>query len=372
MSTPITYTTLPITEDYAYTLKKYAISTGRPTTAGYTNYRDNPNSKTWYPAFIYNQYHPNGTGYYVISNTRVQGGHATAGNEIPTFHVTGNTDTAILHLINRLPNRGSNFYTDVRNAKTSIINDPESLHFDADLSKYNYYAPQYCILNFDVGNLNCAIKSDDTTLRNLTSIADASFGNVTIGGLNDSNDNASYYHIMEFTNESLINTANPTNFAINEIDYLVAMRIRIPDLPNNMQILTDQNSNFSLDFFNANSLRLQSNNTSVVVNTTTTDFITIIFGRDVTNSTIFLYVNDTISGTPQVVADTHTANTVRFGNMILGSTSNSGDPNSNFFIGALQVWVGEEIINYSSGTMSGVGQSDFFNQIHTMYASRWS
>jgi hypothetical protein len=62
-----------------------------------------------------------------------------------------------------LQNR-TTFYTNIAIAKESIIDDPESLHFDADLSKYNYYAPQFCLLNFDAGNLNCNYKSDDDQL----------------------------------------------------------------------------------------------------------------------------------------------------------------------------------------------------------------
>jgi hypothetical protein len=369
MSAPITYTSTQITEDYAYTLKKYAISTGRPTTAGYTNYRSNPNSKTWYSAYRYSQYHPNGTGYYVISNNRVQGGTATAGNEIPTFHVTGSTDTAILHLINRLPNRGSNFYTNVAIAKAAIISDTESLHFDADLSKYNYYAPQFCLLNFDAGNLNCNYKSGDKDLRNLTNIAVATLPEAGVGVLNMANDNSSLYLNAEASTQSVINVSSGSSSldVVGTVDYLVAMRIRIPATPSGtMEILKDTNSNFALSY-NGSNLILQADNTSVTINIniSTTNFATIIFGRDTTSSTLFLHITDS-TNTQDNTNTYSTPTTVRFSQLQLASSLNIDD----FYIGALQVWSGTGI-NYT-GVMSGVGQSDFFNQIHTMYAGRWS
>ena len=369
MSTPITYTPTTITEDYAYTLKKYAISTGRPTTAGYTNYRSNPNSKTWYSAYRYSQYHPNGTGYYVISNNRVQGGTATAGNEIPTFHVTGSTDAAILHLINRLPNRGSNFYTNVAIAKSAIISDPESLHFDADLTKYNYYAPQYSLLNFDAGNLNCNFKSGDKDLRNLTNIAVAKLADAGDGLLNVGNDNSSFYLNAAAGTQSVINVS-PGGGSLDitsTVDYLVAMRIRIPITPSGtMEILKDTNSNFALSY-NGSNLILQADNTSVTINIniSTTNFATIIFGKDTTNSTLFLHITDS-TNTQDNTNTYSTPTNIRFSQLQLASLLNIDD----FYIGALQVWSGTGI-NYT-GVMSGVGQSDFFNQIHTMYAGRWS
>jgi hypothetical protein len=368
MSTPITYTTSQVLEDYAYTLKKYAISTGRPTTAGYTNYRDNPNSKTWYPAFIYNQYHPNGTGYYVISNNGAQGGHATAGNEIPTFHVTGNTDTAILHLINRLPNRGSNFYTSIDTAKAAIISDKETLHFDADLSKYNYYAPQFCLLNFDAGNLNCNYKSSDKDLRNLTNNAVASLNGVSSnpGSLNVSTDNASFYFDVDDSIASTISvTAGASSLDIDTADeYLVAMRVRFPVVFNG-EILSVGGTRISLTYDGSNLiLQTEGTNTNININIVTTNFATIIFGR-ATDGTKFLYVNDSNSELSNTSSG-GTAISIPFSDLKLGLLGNTG----NFYIGALQVWSGTGIDN--AGVMSGVGQPDFFNQIHTMYAGRWS
>ena len=369
MSAPITYTTTTISEDYAYTLKKYAIGNGRPTAAGYTNYRSNPNSKTWYSAYRYSQYHPNGTGYYVISNNRVQGGTATAGNEIPTFHVTGSTDAAILHLINRLPNRGSNFYTNVAIAKEAIINDSESLHFDADLSKYNYYAPQFCLLNFDAGNLNCNYKSGDDRLRNLTDVAVAFLPVVgSDGNLISSSDKASFYRIMQ-NEESIISvTSGSGNLQLSDtVEYLVAMRIKIPSLPaGSMVILTTDTliPEFTLSYVNGVGLRLESNGTVINISTVTTDFMTIIFGR---TAELFLHTNDATNGA-QLDTGSYTPNSVGFDELKLASSSNA----DYLFIGALQVWGGALGIDFNAGTMSGVGQSDFLNQIHTMYAGRWS
>ena len=368
MSTPITYTTTGITQDYAYTLKKYAISTGRPTTAGYTNYRSNPNGNTWYSAYRYSQYHPNGTGYYVISNNRVQGGTATAGNEIPTFHVTGSTDAAILNLINRLPNRGSNFYTSIDTAKAAIVSDPESLHFDADLSKYNYYAPQFCLLNFDAGNLNCNYKSSDNDLRNLTKVAVASLNNVSSnpGSLNVSTDNASFYFDVDNGIASTITvTSGASSLDIGTADeYLVAMRIRIP-VGFNGEILSVGGTRISLTY-NGSNLNLQTDGTNTVINISivTTNFATIIFGR-ATDGTKFLYVNDSNSELSNTSSG-GTAVSIPFSDLKLGLLGNTG----NFYIGALQVWSGTGIDD--AGIMSGVGQSNSFNQIHTMYAGRWS
>ena len=370
MSAPITYTTTTISEDYAYTLKKYTIGNGRPTAAGYTNYRSNPNSKTWYSAYRYGQYHPNGTGYYVISNNRVQGGHATAGNEIPTFHVTGSTDAAILHLINRLPNRGSNFYTNVAIAKEAIINDSESLHFDADLSKYNYYAPQFCLLNFDAGNLNCNYKSGDDNLRNLTDVAVATLPDVGDNGfLISPSDNASFYRRIG-NEESIINvTSGSGNLQLsNTVEYLVAMRIKIPSLPaGSMEILsagTGLGIQFTLSYVNGTGLRLESNSTVISISNVTTDFMTIIFGR---TAELFLHTNDATNG-DQLATNSYTPNSVGFDELKLASQSNA----DYLFIGALQVWGGALGIDFNADKVSGVGQSDFLNQIHTMYAYRWS
>ena len=369
MSAPITYAT-GIKEDYAYILKKYAIGNGRPTAAGYTNYRSNPNSKTWYSAYRYSQYHPNGTGYYVISNNRVQGGHATASNEIPTFHVTGSTDAAILHLINRLPNRGSNFYTNVAIAKEAIINDSESLHFDADLSKYNYYAPQFCLLNFDAGNLNCNYKSGDDNLRNLTDVAVATLPDVGDNGfLISPSDNASFYRRIG-NEESIINvTSGSGNLQLsNTVEYLVAMRIKIPSLPGgSMEILsagTGLGIQFTLSYVNGTGLRLESNSTVISISNVTTDFMTIIFGR---TAELFLHTNDATNG-DQLATNSYTPNSVGFDELKLASQSNP----DFLFIGALQVWGGALGIDFNADKVSGVGQSDFLNQIHTMYADRWS
>ena len=368
MSAPITYAT-GIKEDYAYILKKYAIGNGRPTAAGYTNYRSNPNSKTWYSAYRYGQYHPNGTGYYVISNNRVQGGTATAGNEIPTFHVTGSTDAAILHLINRLPNRGSNFYTNVAIAKAAIISDTESLHFDADLSKYNYYAPQFCLLNFDAGNLNCNYKSGDNNLRNLTDVATATLPDVGDNGfLISPSDNASFYRRIG-NDESIINvTSGSGNLQLsNTVEYLVAMRIKIPSLPTgSMVILTTDTlvPEFTLSYVNGTGLLLESNGTAIGISTVTTDFMTIIFGR---TAELFLHTNDATYGA-QLATSSYSPNNVRFDELKLASSLNP----DFLFIGALQVWGGALGIDFIADKMSGVGQSDFLNQIHTMYAGRWS
>jgi hypothetical protein len=372
MSAPITYTGTPINDDYVFTSKKYAISNGRPGSTGFINYRNNPNSKTWYPAYNYNQYHPNGTGYYIISNTRVQGGHATAGNEIPTFQVTGSTDAAILHLINRLQNR-TTFYTNVAIAKDSIIADPESLHFDADLSKYNYYAPQFCLLNFDAGNLNCNYKSDDDRLRNLTDVAVALLPGVGAAGAKTSAiDNASFYRVMQFDESLLSVTSGGSSLVVDDaVEYVVAMRIRIPTLPiGSMEILSiDFTAPFNPDFklfydFTAGFVLL-SNGASVSIGNVSTDFITIIFGR--VGSQLFLHTNDATYSS-QTNSSTYTPNKVDFAKLKLSSQLNP----DLLFIGALQVWSGALSIDISNGTMSGVSQSDFFNQIHTMYAGRWS
>jgi hypothetical protein len=372
MSAPITYTSTPINDDYVFTGKKYAISNGRPGSTGFINYRSNPNSKTWYPAYNYNQYHPNGTGYYIISNTRVQGGHATAGNEIPTFQVTGSTDAAILHLINRLQNR-TTFYTNIAIAKESIIDDPESLHFDADLSKYNYYAPQFCLLNFDAGNLNCNYKSDDDRLRNLTDVANAFLPQVgTLGNKTSSIDNASFYRIMQSNEESLLGvTSGGLNLNVDDdVEYVVAMRIKIPTLPiGSMEILSTDftapfNPDFTLSYVNGVGLRLESNGANVSIGNVSTDFITIIFGR---TAELFLHTTDPTNGA-QLATNSYTPNKVGFDKLKLASQLNA----DLLFIGALQVWGGALGIDFNAGTMSGVSQSDFFNQIHTMYAGRWS
>ena len=369
MSAPITYTSTPINDDYVFTSKKYAISNGRPGSTGFINYRNNPNSKTWYPAYNYDQYHPNGTGYYIISNTRVQGGHATAGNEIPTFQVTGSTDAAILYLINRLQNR-TTFYTNIAIAKDSIIADPESLHFDAALSKYAYYAPQFLKLNFDAGNLNCNYKSDDDRLRNLTDVAVAFLPGVGAAGAKTSAiDNASFYRVMQFE-ESIINVTPGTvgNLQISSsVEYLVAMRIKIPSLPlGSMEILSANTSipDFTLSYDSSVGLRLVSNGAVISISTVSTDFITIIFGR---TTDLFLHTNDATNGA-QTATGSYTPNNVRFDQLKLASQLNP----DFLFIGALQVWAGALSIDFNAGTMSGVSQSDFFNQIHTMYAGRWS
>lgn len=372
MSTPITYTASKITEDYAYTLKKYAISTGRPTVSGYTNYRSNPNSKTWYPVYRYNQYHPSATGYYVISNNRVQGGTATAGNEIPTFYVTGDTDNEILHLINRLPNRGSNFYTNIDLAKAAILADTESLHFDADLSKYNYYAPTYCILNFDAGNLNSNYKSNDNRMRDLIGLAtDVNIVFNNPGSLNTSTDNSSFYCVVETGASTLQVGSGGSNLGVSSSeDYLVTMRIKIPSLINTTKILTTTSNEFSLEYDSGSSgLKLTSNGGNIIINSITTNFMTVGFGRDVANNTLFLYTHDTTNGF-QSNTTTYTPNTVRFDQLIFGDNTNA----DNYNLGILQVWRGTSLIDHSNtiGKMNNVGQSDFFNQVHTMYSGRWS
>ena len=367
MSTPIKYASTPLNDNYVFTAKKYAISNGRPDFNGFVSYRNHPNGP-WYPAYNYDQYYPNGTGYYIISNTRVQGGHATAGNEIPTFQVTGNTDAAILHLINRLQNR-TTFYTNVVSAKDSIIADPESLHFDAALSKYAYYAPQFLKLNFDAGNLNCNYKSDDDRLRNLTNVANAFLPGVGAAGAKTSAiDNASFYRVMQF-DESLLSVTSGSGLLqiSSSVEYLVAMRIKIPSLPlGSMEILSANTSipDFTLSYDSSVGLRLVSNGAVISISNVSTDFITIIFGR---TADLFLHTNDPTNGA-QLATNSYTPNNVRFDQLKLASQLNP----DFLFIGALQVWGGALGIDFNAGTMSGVSQSDFFNQIHTMYAGRWS
>jgi hypothetical protein len=377
MSAPITYTSTPINDDYVFTGKKYAISNGRPGSTGFINYRNNPNSKTWYPAFNYDQYHPNGTGYYVISNTRVQGGHATAGNELPTFHVTGNTDNAILHLINRLPNRGSNFYTSIETAKEAIINDSESLHFDAALSKYAYYAPQFLKLNFDFGNLNCDIKLAGRAgeIHNFTSNLSGYLTNIADDYLFDANDNSSFYRGIESGVRVPLTISSGLSSVACSVteDFVIAICVKLKDISANTQILEISNPNCILSY-SSGQFTFSSGGDTVTHTTAlgldpTINFHTVIFGRGVANNEIFIYVNDSNNNNQY---NTSTANSsflsLTFNDFFIGDNSNSFP----FYLGILQYWKGIDLVDTTTPTMPGVSQPDFTTEIYNLYTSRWN
>jgi hypothetical protein len=380
MSAPITYTDTPINDDYVFTGKKYAISNGRPGSTGFINYRNNPNSKTWHPAYNYDQYHPNGTGYYIISNTRVQGGHATAGNEIPTFQVTGNTDNEILHLINRLQNR-TTFYTNIEAAKNSIIADSESLHFDAALSKYAYYAPQFLKLNFDFGNLNCDIKTVGSigNVYNFTSNLSGYLTDIADDYLFDANDNSSFYRqIGSGVRVPLTIISGLTSVACSATeDFVIAVCVKLENTSNDIQILEISNPaciltfNFSIGKF-VFSYRGSTVTTSNPVSSTNA-FHTIIFGRKVStpNDEIFIYVNDDTINNPQYTTTTSTTNSQSLtfdGDFFIGNNSNTPP----FYLGILQYWKGTGLVDTTTQSMLGVSQPDFTNEIYNLYTSRWN
>jgi hypothetical protein len=374
MSAPITYTSTPINDDYVFTGKKYAISNGRPGSTGFINYRNNPNSKTWYPAYNYDQYHPDGTGYYIISNTRVQGGHATAGNEIPTFQVTGNTDNEILHLINRLQNR-TTFYTNIEAAKESIIDDPESLHFDAALSKYAYYAPQFLKLNFDFGNLNCDIKKAGSAgeVYNFTSNLSGYLTDIADDYLFDANDNSSFYRKIESgVQVPLTIISGLTSVACSDTeDFVIAVCVKL-ETASNTQILEISNP-FCILSFNSSTNKFEFSSRGDIVTTTNPvsnlNFHTIIFGRDVTNDKIFIYVNDEVNN---LQSNTLTAvsnfEPLTFdGDFFIGDGAN----NSPFYLGILQYWKGIGLVDADNLTMSDVSQPDFTAEIYAQHFDRW-
>jgi hypothetical protein len=377
MSTPITYTSTPINDDYVFTSKKYAISNGRPGSTGFINYRNNPNSKTWYPAYNYDQYHPNGTGYYIISNTRVQGGHALAGSEIPTFQVTGNTNTAILHLINRLQNR-TTFYTNVEAAKSSIIADPESLQFDAALSKYAYYAPQHLKLNFDFGNLNCDIKSAGGAgqIHNFTSNLSGYLNNIADDYLFDANDNSSFYR--QITNNLQVPLTISSGIASVECsateDFVIAICVKLGDISANTQILEISDPNCILSYSSGQFI-FSSRGDTVTHSTAlgldpTINFHTVIFGRDVANNEIFIYVNDSNNNNQY---NTSTPNS-SFSSLTFNNDFFIGDGANNFpfYLGILQYWKGTGLVDTTTPTMPGVSQPDFTTEIYNLYTSRWN
>ena len=379
MSAPITYTSTPINDDYVFTSKKYAISNGRPGSTGFINYRNNPNSKTWYPAYNYDQYHPNGTGYYIISNTRVQGGHATAGNEIPTFHVTGNTDNAILHLINRLPNRGSNFYTSIETAKEAIINDSESLHFDAALSKYAYYAPQFLKLNFDFGNLNCDIKKAGSAgdVYNFTSNLSGYLRGIADDYLFDANDNSSFYRrIDDGVQVPLTISSGLASVACSATeDFVIAVCVKLENTNNDIQILEISNP-FCILSFNSSTNRFEFSSRGDIVTTSSPisnlNFHTIIFGRDVTNNKIFIYVNDDTNNLQSNISTpSSTFQSLTFSSdFFIGKGSNARP----FYLGVLQYWKGTGLVDASDVnnlTMSDVSQSNFTAEIYAQHFDRW-
>jgi hypothetical protein len=377
MSAPITYTSTPINDDYVFTGKKYAISNGRPGSTGFINYRNNPNSKTWYPAYNYDQYHPNGTGYYIISNTRVQGGHAIVGNEIPTFQVTGNTNTAILHLINRLQNR-TTFYTNVEAAKSSIIADPESLQFDAALSKYAYYAPQHLKLNFDFGNLNCDIKSAGGAgqIHNFTSNLSGYLSDVADDYLFNANDNSSFYRQINSGDQVPLTISSgiasvecsPTE------DFVIAICVKLGDISANTQILEINNPNCILSY--SSGQFIFSSRGDTVTHTTalgldpTSIFHTVIFGRDVANNKIFIYVNDSNDNNQYNTSTPNSSfSSLTFNNFFIGDGTN----NFPFYLGILQYWKGTTgLVDTTTPTMPGVSQPDFTTEIYNLYTSRWN
>lgn len=382
MSAPITYASTAINDDYVFTAKKYAISNGRPGSTGFINYRNNPNSKTWHPAYNYDQYHPNGTGYYIISNTRVQGGHATASNEIPTFQVTGNTNEEILHLINRLQNRTS-FYTNVNVAKNSIITDNESLQFDADLSKYAYYAPQHLKLNFDFGNLNCDTKQNTAdNIYNFSSNFSGYFTTgLTSGNRVDANDNSSYFRIVpantkvDLTSVSGLGTVTGST---ND-DFLVAMSINIPGAPSGLIKIFEINQPLGggiVISYDPGSGNIQIESAGVDVAQASFQigsFNTVMAGRDRTAGRLFIYVYDS-TGTPysNEVAD-NSPPALPFTTCRIGNT---GNPNF-FYIGILQYWKGNPLLigveqTITESEMKNVSQSDFAIQIYNLYSSRWN
>jgi hypothetical protein len=377
MSTPITYTSTPINDDYVFTSKKYAISNGRPGSTGFINYRNNPNSKTWHPAYNYDQYHPNGTGYYIISNTRVQGGHATAGNEIPTFQVTGSTDAAILHLINRLQNR-TTFYTSIEAAKNSIIADSESLHFDAALSKYAYYAPQFLKLNFDFGNLNCDIKKAGSAgnVYNFTSNLSGYLTNIADDYLFDANDNSSFYR--QINNGGQVPLTISSGIASVECsateDFVIAICVKLGDISANTQILEISDPNCILSYSSSQFI-FSSRGDTVTQSTAlgldpTINFHTVIFGRDVANNKIFIYVNDSNNNNQY---NTSTPNS-SFSSLTFNSDFFIGDGANNFpfYLGILQYWKGTGLVDTTTPTMPGVSQPDFTTEIYNLYTSRWN
>jgi hypothetical protein len=370
MSTPITYTSTPINDDYVFTGKKYAISNGRPGSTGFINYRNNPNSKTWYPAYNYDQYHPNGTGYYIISNTRVQGGHATAGNEIPTFQVTGNTEAAILHLINRLQNR-TTFYTDINTAREAIINDPESLHFDAALSKYAYYAPQHLKLNFDFGNLNCDYKSDGVADRiyNFSSNFSGYFAKGLGGGdWVDGNDNSSFYRqVPPFTSVGLVSASGLGTVTANtNDDFLVAMSVNIPNPSGSIIIF--QTTNIVIRYDGSNNIRIESSGDIAQAYFPTGSFNTVMAGRDRTAGILFIYVYDDNGASYSDNVTDNSAPALPFTSTSIGDPGNGGE----FYIGILQYWKGTGLVDITTPTMSGVSQPDFTTEIYNLYTSRWN
>jgi hypothetical protein len=379
MSAPIIYVTgTPINDNYVFTGKKYAISNGRPGLTGFINYRNNPNGRTWHPAYKYDQYHPNGTGYYIISNTRVQGGHATAGNEIPTFQVTGNTDNEIINLINRLPLDG--FYTNIEDAKNSIINDPEYLQFDADLLKYAYYAPQFLKLNFDFGNLNCDIKKVGSAVDvyNFTSNFSGFTSNIGDDYFFDVNDNSSFYRKINTSPLGIYSGFESLECTGGE-DFVIAVCVKLVDTINSQKILIINNDNWLL--YNQSTNKFEFRSFSDIVTTTNpvsttgviTHFHTIIFGRCINRNEIFIYVNDENNNSEYNVINSTTTFTTIFNNsndFFIGD--NFGG--SGFYLGILQYWKDFELINTADSppTMLNVSQPDFTTEIYNLYSSRWN
>lgn len=384
MSTPIKYASTPLNDNYVFTAKKYAISNSRPDFNGFVSYRNHPNGP-WYSAYNYDQYHPNGTGYYIISNTRVQGGHATAGNEIPTFQVTGNTDAAILHLINRLQNR-TTFYTNINAAKNSIITDNESLQFDAALSKYAYYAPQHLKLNFDFGNLNCDTKQNTAgNIYNFSSNFSGYFTTgLTSGNLVDANDNSSYFRVVPAG--TAVNLTSVSGLATvtgdTNDDFLVAMSVNIPTTPGGSITIFEINQPgvgggivISYDP-GSGTIKIDSAGVDVAqASFPIGSFNTVMAGRDRTAGRLFIYVyddngasysNDVADNSPPALPFT----TCRIGRV----------GNSNFFyIGILQYWKGNPLLiglssNITESQMKGVSQFEigFAPQIYNLYSSRWN
>ena len=206
-------------------------------------------------------------------------------------------------------------------------------------------------------------------MRNLTDVATATLPDVGDNGfLISPSDNASFYRRIG-NEESIINvTSGSGNLQLsNTVEYLVAMRIKIPSLPaGSMVILTTDTliPEFTLSYVNGTGLRLESNSTVISISNVTTDFMTIIFGR---TAELFLHTNDATNG-DQLATNSYTPNSVGFDELKLASSSNA----DYLFIGALQVWGGALGIDFNADKASGVGQSDFLNQIHTMYAGRWS
>jgi hypothetical protein len=378
MSTPIKYASTPLNDNYVFTAKKYAISNGRPDFNGFVSYRNHPNGP-WYPAYNYDQYHPNGTGYYIISNTRVQGGHATAGNEIPTFQVTGNTDAAILHLINRLQNR-TTFYTNIDTAREAIINDPESLQFDAALSKYAYYAPQHLKLNFDFGNLNCDYKSDGGADRiyNFSSNFSGYFA-AGLGGGSwvDGNDNSSFYRqVPSFTAVGLTSASGLGTVTGNtNDDFLVAMSVNIPTPPGG-PIIIFQTTNIVIRYDGSTNIRIESSGDIAQASFPIGSFNTVMAGRDSTLGKFFIYVYDNTGTSYSDEVTDNSQPALPFTTTRIGDTGNVGE----FYIGILQYWKNSVplLIGLSSNIieskMKDVSQFEdiFAPQIYNLYSSRWN